>query len=211
MGIPQENVLLEGWAVTGVTSASTQRIVTQGYATAEGELVARGRGHGEARLTLFNAATAYRGRAHGQARGFLYNAANPVPPPVSASFSNVLRYYTVADTPGDVDAEPAEAVIVMRRIDQTTARGRLKRVTTLSGYGTTNVKPGTRIGTVSWFVEGRLIRTNPIVAGVVFRRSGALFEVAAPTVPGKVIHAELRFTERDIELADAVFEYDYLN
>lgn len=174
----------------------------------------RATGHGQARAFVgaVTVGVTPRGRAQGRARAVVYNYAHPIWPPIpTGTFSDVLRYYTVADTPGDVDAEPAEAVIVMRRVDQAAARGRLKRVATLSVYGTTNVKPGTKIGTVSWYVEGRLIGTNPIIAGVVFRRMGALFEVAAPIVPGKVVHAELRFTERDIELADTVFEYDYLN
>lgn len=125
-------------------------------------------------------------------------------------YSKFIDYFTVADTPQDIDAPPTvNSRIVMRPIDAGRSQQKIKRPYLLSQYGFTGAKKGTIIGTIKWWCDGFLVDTQPIVAWVTFRRPGALFESAAPSCTGELIWPELNFTVNDIQIENAIIEFGY--
>lgn len=131
-------------------------------------------------------------------------------------FTTDLYYYTAADTPGDRDAPPSgtsTARVVLRPYDAENApEARAKRLALLSIYGSTASPKGTPIGTVRFYADGQQVGAAPLLAGLAFRRKGALVEVAPPNpVPAEVGWVELDFIVNDIELRDVVCEYVPLN
>lgn len=120
--------------------------------------------------------------------------------------SNEIHYFTVADTPDDVDSpRGARSKVVYRPM---AGNQQIKvRPTFLSVYGKTNANFGSVIGKITWGQDGLLVGDQPIFAGIVWRRKDALFEVVPPNLNGYSVWFMLEFYVNDIVVGNAYCEY----
>jgi hypothetical protein len=130
------------------------------------------------------------------------------------NFAAFLYYYTVDDTPKDIDApQVIESRIVTRCFDgDGPVLNRTKRAKRFTQWGSCGKVAGTRIGQVRGYADGRLIEVWPIYAEMVIDQYGALFEQEwTPAMTGHELWAEVEFTVNDLTLEDSKMTYVFLN
>lgn len=129
------------------------------------------------------------------------------------TFDTHLSYFTVADTPQDIDAPSVvNSRIVFRPVDISgQMQVSLKRIALVSIFGKTSSDRGTQIGTIRFWTDDYLAGEAPILAGIAFRRKGALSEIAGPSASGEIVWLEMSFTVNDIELGNVLAELVPLN